>query len=251
MGETEWAAAPEYEEAADERTIPVFLVGALVGMVVLAVVWAMTAVLAGTNGETSTDTSRAATTAAPTAGTTGAEPSEQASASGVPGQVDRCRQADVELARPLRAADPALDQWEIHVGAMNKLVVGAITPAQAGAFWAQTKVGAVRNLDRYEAATRKVPSAGVDCPDPDRLAQVSSDLKSCARHVDREQQALAAAGTALRTWKAHIRDMKMLDMGHLSPDKATALWLANWHRGVRELDAFRTADRAVDRSRGC
>ena len=43
----------------------------------------------------------------------------------------------------------------------------------------------------------------------------------------------------------------MLEMGHLSPANATAMWLANWQRGVRELKAFRTADRAVDRSRGC
>jgi hypothetical protein len=249
MGETEWAAAPEYEETDQERAIPAFLVGALAGMVALAVVWAMTAVLSGTGGETSTDSSRAATTAAPTAATTGAGPSDQASA--VPGQVDRCRRADAELARPLRAANPALNQWEVHVGTMNKLVAGAITPAQADAFWSQTKLGATRNLDRFDAAAGRDPFAGADCPDPDTLAKVSSDLKSCARHVDRERLALEAAGTALRTWKAHIRDMKMLDMGHLSPAKATQMWLENWQRGIRELQSFRAADRAVDRSRGC
>jgi hypothetical protein len=249
MGETEWAAAPEYEETDNERTIPAFLVGALAGMVVLAVVWAMTAVLSGTDGETSTDSSRAAATAAPTAAATGAEPSEQPAA--LPSPVDRCRQADTELARPLRAADPALDQWELHLSTMNKLVAGAITPEQAGVFWSQTKVGATRNLDRFDAAAQRVPPAGADCPKPDALAQVSSDLKSCARHVDRERQALEAAGTALRTWKGHIQDMKMLDMGHLSPEKAQQMWLANWHRGVREIQSFRTADRAMHRSRGC
>ena len=248
MGETEWAAAPEYEGTDGERTVPAFLVGALAGMVALAVVWAMTAVLSGPGGRTSTD-SQVAATGAPTTATTGAEPSEPAPA--VPDQEDRCRQADAELARPLRAAAPALDQWDVHIGAMNKLVVGAITPAQAAAFWAQTKVGAIRNLDRFEAATQRVPFAGVDCPDPDALDRTASGLRSCARHVDRERQALDAAGTALQTWKTHIRHMQMLDMGHLSPEKATQRWLANWQRGIRELKAFGSADRAVDRSRGC
>lgn len=255
MGETEWAAAPGYEAVDGRRTAPAFLVGVLAGMVALAVVWAMTVVLSGTGGDTRTDSGRAAapTAAAPTASATpstgAAEPSQQAGAA--PSQADRCRRADAELARPLRAARPALDQWEVHVGAMNKLVVGAITPAQAGAFWSRSKVGAIRNLARFHAATRRVPLAGVDCPDPGAVTQASPGLRPCARHVARERDALEAAEIALRTWKRHIRDMRMLDMGHLSPDRANRLWLANWQRGVRELQTFRDADRAVERGRGC
>jgi hypothetical protein len=33
--------------------------------------------------------------------------------------------------RPLRTAEASLAQWEIHIGAMNKLVTGAITLEQA------------------------------------------------------------------------------------------------------------------------
>ena len=37
--------------------------------------------------------------------------------------------------------------------------------------------------------------------------------------------------------------MDMLRMGMLSPEKATAMWLSMWRRGVRDLDAYRAAAR--------
>jgi hypothetical protein len=247
MGETEWAAAREAEEPDHRRVIPAFLVGALAGMVALALVWATATLLTGDG----TDVDRVAAGSATSTPTTDAESSQEARASLPPSSQDRCAQAATALARPLRTAAPALDQWAIHVGTMNKLVAGAITSDQAAAFWSQTKVGAVKNLDRFDIATRRASGTGVGCPAPGALTQGSAALRSCAQHVDREQQALDAAGIALRTWKRHIRDMAMMRMGHLSPTEATRMWLANWHRGVRELRTYRSAQRALDRSAGC
>jgi hypothetical protein len=247
MGETEWAAALEAEEPHHRRVIPAFLVGALAGMVALALVWATATLLTGDG----TAVDRVAAGSATSTPTTASEPSQRARASLQPSRQDRCAQAADAVARPLRVAAPALDQWAIHVGAMNKLVVGAITPEQAAAFWSQTKVGADKNLDRFDAATRRLSGARVDCPSPGALTQGSTQLGSCAQRVDREQQALEAAEVALRTWKRHIRDMAMMRMGHLSPADATRMWLANWHRGIRELKTYRGAQRAADRSGGC
>jgi hypothetical protein len=247
MGETEWAAAREAEEPDHRRVIPAFLVGALAGMVALALVWATATLLTGDG----TDVGRVAAGSVTSTPTTDAEPSQDARASLLPSRQDRCALAATALARPLRTAAPALDQWAIHVGTMNKLVAGAITSEQAAAFWAQTKVGAVQNLNRFDAATRRVSGAGVGCPAPGALTQESAELRSCAQRVDREQQALDAAQSSLRTWKRHIRDMAMMDMGHLSPTDANRMWLANWHRGNRELKTYRSAQRALDRSGGC
>jgi predicted RNA-binding Zn ribbon-like protein len=226
---------------------PAFLIGALAGIVALGLIWAMTTVLTGSDN--GTDNGQVARTPATPA--TGAEPTQHAQASPPSGPEDRCRQADAELARPLRAAVPALDQWEIHVGAMNKLVVGAITLQQATAFWHQTRVGAHQRLNRFYAAAREVPLAGVGCPSPGALPQASRELRSCAQHVAQERQALGAARIAMRTWRRHVRDMEMLRTGHLSPAAAQRMWLANWQRGVRELEAYRGAKRAVDRSTTC
>lgn len=247
MDEVERAAAPEYEERDRRPMISGFLVGALAGMVALGLVWATTAILA----DSDSDSGRVATTAMTGMATTDAEPSQQTQSSPEPSQEDRCRQADAELAGPLRAAVPALDQWEIHIGAMNKLVVGAITLQQATAFWDQTRVGAKRNLDRFYSATRQVPVAGVDCPSPGSLTQASAALRSCARHVAQERQAFEAARIAIQTWKKHIRHMEMLRMGHMSPATATRLWLASWQEGNRELQAYRRAERPVDGSERC
>jgi hypothetical protein len=247
MDEAERAGAPEYEERDRRPMISGFLVGALAGMLALGLVWATTAILA----DSDSDSGRVATTAMTGTATTDAEPSQQPQSSPEPSQGDRCRQADAELAEVLRAAVPALDQWEIHIGAMNKLVVGAITLQQATAFWEQTRVGADRNLDRFYSATRRVPFAGVDCPSPDSLTQASAALSSCARRVAQERRAFEAARIAMPTWKKHVRHMEMLRMGHMSPAVATRLWLASWQEGVRELQAYRHAERPVDGSGRC
>ena len=241
MGETLWAT-PEENEPARGRAIPAFVSGALAGILVLGLIWAATSVLR----DTGTATRPAATTPVASNAAAAAEPTWQAEALRPPSRTDRCRQADTDLAVPLRAAAPALDQWEVHVGAMNKLVVGAITPQQASAFWSQTRAGAERNLARFDSASRRVRLAGVDCLPPSTLSHAPGALRACAQHIVREQRTLEAARTALQTWRTHIRDMKMLDMGHLSPAVATRLWLANWHRGVRELRTYRTATRAMD-----
>jgi hypothetical protein len=241
-GRTEWSVGPEDEERDRRQLIPAFLVGALAGIVALGVVWAATAIL------TDSDSGPAAIVVTRTA-TVGAKPSLQSSAG--PSEEDRCRQADTELAGLLRAAVPAMDQWEIHIGAMNKLVVGAITLQQANAFWNQTRVGAKRNLGRFYSETRRVPFPGAGCPSPDELTEASAELESCAKHVASERHALKAADVAMGTWKKHVRHMEMLRMGMMSPATATRMWLASWRQGDQELQTYRSAERAVKASGSC
>jgi hypothetical protein len=137
-----------------------------------------------------------------------------------------------------------MDQWEIHIGAMNKLVVGAITLPQATAFWNQTRVGAQHRIDSFHAAIRTLRGSGVDCPSPGLLDKASSsDLRSCARHVHAELRALEAARTAVNTWDMHVKDMERLRTGKLSPTVATQMWLSMWQRGQDQLKVYRAAVR--------
>ena len=46
----------------------------------------------------------------------------------------RCREVFAAQRRPLGTAADSLSQWEVHIGAMNKLVTGAITLPQATQF---------------------------------------------------------------------------------------------------------------------
>jgi hypothetical protein len=229
------------------RWLPAFILGAVGGVVALGLVWATAAIVV----DTDPDSGQAAPSSATSTATTSAEPSQQAAVARPPTQRDRCREVDAELTGQLQAAAPALDQWEVHVGAMNKLVTGEITRKQAGAFWSQSKVDAKRNLARFDSAARQASSADADCPAPASVAQASTGLRSCATHVAQQRRALEAATIALRTWKAHMRDMAMEDMGHLSSSAATERWLANWQRGIRELRAYRAAEGSTGGSGRC
>lgn len=155
----------------------------------------------------------------------------------------RCSEAAAALEAPLGAARPALRQWDVHVDAMNQLVVGEITLQQATAFWNQTRVGAQRNVDRFQKAWTALERTGVDCPAPLLLGPAPEAVRSCARLVEAELGVARTARTSIDTWDTHVQHMDMLRMGVLSPEKATEMWLSMWRRGMRDLDAYRAAAR--------
>jgi len=155
----------------------------------------------------------------------------------------RCSEAAAALEEPLGAARPALRQWDVHVDAMNKLVVGEITLQQATAFWNRTRVGAQRNVDQFRKAWTALERTGVDCPAPGLLGPAPAAVRACSRLVEAELGVARTARTSIGTWDTHVHHMDMLRMGTLSPEKATAMWLSMWRRGVRDLDAYRAAAR--------
>ena len=231
-------------------TLPAFLIGALAGMLVLGLVW-MTISFATGGDEGNRGGGDAGASAAGVADESGRGTARDDGGSAQPSRMDRCRRADAGLQAPLRSAAPAMDQWEVHVGAMNKLVVGAISLQQANAFWNQTRVGAQRKMDRFYDATRQLWRQGVDCPSPDRLGHASGALRSCAQRVTADLQALGAARTAMGTWNKHVKDMEMLRMGHLSPAAATQMWLASWRTGLEQLRTYQRTERALAGSGDC
>ena len=166
-------------------------------------------------------------------------------------RTERCARAASALAEPLRAARPALDQWDVHVGAMNKLVTGAITLQQANAFWNRTRVGAHDRVKGFQDADKALRRAGVDCPAPAFLGDADPDLRACSRLVADELRVLQVADTAVDTWAVHVHHMEMLREGTMSPEEATRLWLSMWQRGVRQLDAYRAAARDLRSADAC
>jgi hypothetical protein len=142
-----------------------------------------------------------------------------------------------------RAVD-ALAQWRVHVRAMNKLVGGQITLAQANAFWNSTRVGAARRVARFERAEQQFHAAF------DNSGCSGEVPARCQEAAQARGATLFAAQTAVGTWKHHVMDMEMLRMGHLSPAKATRNWLRNWKQGVAQLRDFHDA-RQVSSRAGC
>lgn len=170
------------------------------------------------------------------------EPTDPATGVAGPSTMDRCADAAHRLQAPLEAAGPALEQWEVHIEAMNQLVVGEITLQQASDFWDRTRIGAQQRVDRFEAAWAAVRRQGVDCPSPLLVAWSDDAARPCARQVSGEIRVLDAARTSIRMWARHIRHMDLLRLGELSPSRATAMWLSMWKRGDQQLQDYRAAE---------
>jgi hypothetical protein len=167
-------------------------------------------------------------------------------------QRQRCVDAATATQLPLRRAASSIDQWAVHVGAMNQLVSGAITLQQATAFWNRTRMGARHRVERFERASGRLQRQGLDCPPPGMLPSGSPrQLRACSREVAADLRVLHAAGIAIHTWRRHVNAMNMLRMGKMSPSTATQLWLAMWHRGQQEIETYRAAARAARKVPRC
>lgn len=158
-------------------------------------------------------------------------------------RLDRCQVVYVAQDRPLRAVGPAMTQWEVHIGAMNKLVVGAISLAQAQEFWNQTREGAARNLATYRRTQRAFDERPARCALP--VGRGSDELRTCAEAVADRHRELDRAAVALDTWRTHVRHMEMLRRGQMTPGEATRMWLESWREGNREVEAYRSAARGA------
>ena len=158
-------------------------------------------------------------------------------------RLDSCEDMYAALVGPLKAVSPAMTQWEVHIGAMNKLVVGAITLAQAYEFWNQTREGAARNLAKFADARRTFDQRTARCPMP--VGRASDELRDCAAGVAARHRELRRAAVALDSWRTHVRHMEMLRRGEMSPEDATRLWLESWRKGSRQVSAYRSAARGA------
>jgi hypothetical protein len=237
-------AGPGRGQRSDDIAGPL-LTGIAVGAVLVGLVWWVVAMATSSPDEPASSRAGDDEIGAPLAAPAATQPA-------APSRMDRCVDAAYALTRPLLQARPAMDQWAVHVGAMNKLVVGEITLAQATAFWNQTRVGAHHRIRTFDRAMTSVARDGVDCPRPPLLGTgAGADVRACSAKVAAEIRTLDLARTAITTWRHHVDAMDQLRLGKLSPTAATQMWLSMWQRGVQELDAYRAAAKAERLVAGC
>lgn len=180
--------------------------------------------------------------------------SRSASAAAQSRQVHACRAVWKAQSAALGAAGRSLAQWRIHVGAMNKLVAGEITLAQAQAFWNRTRQGAAARVAKFEDANGGYADAAPKCPDSSGGATrpgASPRLAACVAGVRARDRAIEAGTVAVTTWKHHIMDMEMLRAGQITPQQATTMWLKNWRRGVAQLDTYNSVRHRAARAGSC
>ncbi len=233
------------------------LYGMFVGAVLVGLVWMFSDNVRGSGDSSPSGGSHAADTerqvglvdagsAAPsstgaTQNTTGATQDKQALRAAVLGD---CRKVYRAQATPLHAADTAMAQWQVHIGAMNQLVLGVISLPQATQFWNQTRVGAAAHLHAFRAAVAALGKPSVLCPAPPS-ATSPGKLIDCEHAVAARFDVLQAAQVALGTWRMHVMHMDMLRDGKLTPQQAETMWLKSWHEGQQEVTRYRTATQAA------
>jgi hypothetical protein len=180
------------------------------------------------------------------AGPTGGTPSPSASPAGTgAATLARCTKAWRAVDHVLDAARPAMAQWSTHIDAMNQLVAGTITLAQANEFWAQTRTGAHRRYDEFAARYRSLERSGDadGCPAPGSSPAAPAGLAACEQAAAASAGTLRAARTTLTRWSHHIADMDRLRAGTLDPAMAQQMWLASWRQGEAEVRVYRTRAR--------
>ncbi|WP_133241215.1 hypothetical protein [Nocardioides gansuensis] len=156
--------------------------------------------------------------------------------------VEECRRVWEAQEQPLQAAAISLAQWQVHVDAMNQLVAGEITFAQATAFWEQTRILATDNVTAFTEADGEYVASDPSCPTPvtpDGIAVDTEALAACDEGIEARDETLDAARVSIRTWHHHVIDMDLLRAGQLSPELALELWRRYWRQGVDELNAYR------------
>jgi len=158
-----------------------------------------------------------------------------------------CRTVYRAQTPPLRAAAAAMAQWQVHIGAMNQLVLGVISLQQATQFWNQTRVGAHAHLRAFRVAVAPLKQASTLCPAPPRSPASAGKLVRCEQAVAARFGVVRASQLALGTWRKHVMHMEMLREGKMTPQQAATLWLQSWHEGQQEVTRY---DAAVKASRG-
>lgn len=188
-------------------------------------------------------------------GETGRSPAEGAAgliAGGVAGSSSvrpgPCDKVGIAEVRALEAAGAAAAEWEVHIGAMNKLVLGYITFEQAQVFWDETREEASRTLAKLDDAQQVLARRRAGCPEPFGLT--SEGPRSCAAVIGARQRELDRAAVALDTWRTHLQGMEKLRRGETTPEEATRQWLESWAVRSRQMDAYRSAARATKRAVG-
>jgi len=162
-------------------------------------------------------------------------------------QLTRCRRLFSREVDVLDAAAASMDQWRLHIAAMNDLVAGRITLEQANKFWESTRVGALRNVAQFKRADTSLRGAGLGCTVPTDAAatkRVRDTVTECMAATLRYAATIDVARDAVGTWLHHIHEMEALRNGQATPQQALNAWLRKWRLGAQQLRTYdaRTAE---------
>jgi hypothetical protein len=175
--------------------------------------------------------------------------------SGLAGQSEQCKLANLRQRATLSAAEVSMAQFERHISAMSLLMAGKISLSVATTFWDQTRVEAIANAAAFRRADTELAASGATCPQLGRAAACSAPIEevnaitTCRAAVEARDAALARARKAVTTWENQIHDMEMLRMGDITPAQAMAAWRKNWKLAHPQVVSYAAALKLADAKR--
>jgi hypothetical protein len=124
-------------------------------------------------------------------------PSSPPQAEDTPPAITGCLQRWQQQGRPLLAADDTMKQWRLRIVAMNRLIAGEITLEQAADFWNQTRIGAMRRVERFQVEYAGYRDDAASCEGPDAEPEGSSSAsdrhRRCAQAIRASDRVLEVA----------------------------------------------------------
>jgi hypothetical protein len=150
-------------------------------------------------------------------------------------RLEACRAVFAQELQAQLAADTSMAQWQLHIDAMNQLVAGKISLAEATAYWRSTRKGAIHRVHRFRKLDGLLVGSDHACTD---VGTKDSRVTACVQATRAVSRSLDAARTATRTWRHHIREMEMLRRGDISPTRALTRWVAMWQSGQDQVERY-------------
>jgi hypothetical protein len=187
---------------------------------------------ASTTGAPDVSGASGASTPAPSDGSSPTAPSARSAET----RLDSCRTLFAQELQALLAADASMEQWQLHIDAMNQLVAGKITLAEATAYWSATRKGAIHRVHRFRRLDDRLTRSQHECAGG--RGSAGPHLTACVQATRAVGRTLASARTATRTWRQHIHEMEMLRRGDISPTRALNMWVAMWHTGQDQVERY-------------
>jgi len=160
-------------------------------------------------------------------GNAGLSANDEGPSTGSPDRPAACTESWGQELRVALAAERTLEDWRLHIDAMNRLVAGDITVPQAKALWEASEQGALRRIERFQHLAATLPQAPNACD----AATSTDDSGACARAARAVSRTIDTARAAVSTWKVHFTDMDKLRDGEITGRQAEQKWKRLWRTG--------------------
>jgi hypothetical protein len=240
---------PGKRTEADRTTwlVPVMVFGVImalgVGSGAAAMLWA-------TNDDESVNTTAADTSQA-------AETSEPAQSNDEPAVADAnaangavaCREALAAADAVLAAAREGLPHWSAHVQAEIDYRALRITRDEQKKIFAETRALGLQDIHVFKERDDAYKARADACGQLDPATV--PDAANCVDRNNATTDAVEAGRKAMTDWETHLTNMAKFRLGELDPSHAQHLWEQAAQQGPANIDAFRTADQALQNTPAC